>query len=94
MKRVWEAIVKQLAFAIGLVTVSFYVAAPALADFAVIQFRSGYCRIWTDTAAGPQDGQFVLFRVHHHQFDRFHTREQADAALHWAVQRQVCRHWW
>jgi hypothetical protein len=34
----------------------------------------------------------VLFRIHRQQFDRFHTREQADAALHWAVQRQVCRH--
>jgi hypothetical protein len=33
----------------------------------------------------------VVFRIHHHFFDRFRTREQADAALHWAVQRQVCR---
>jgi hypothetical protein len=85
---------KRLAFAIGLAIVSFCVAPPALADYAVIQFRSGYCRIWTDTAFGPRDGRFVLFRLHHQQFDRFHTREQADAALHWAVQRQVCRHWW
>jgi hypothetical protein len=81
----------KLAFALGILTVSLCVAPPALADFAVIHFNSGYCRIWTDTAAGPQDGQFVLFRLHHQQFDRFHTREQADAALHWAVQRQVCR---
>jgi hypothetical protein len=51
---------KRLAFALGILTVSFCVAPPALADFAVIHFNSGYCRIWTDTAFGPQDGQFVV----------------------------------
>ena len=44
-----------------------------------------------DTAFGPQDGQFVVFRLHHHQFDRFHTREPAEQALRWAVSRHVCR---
>jgi hypothetical protein len=82
---------KRLAFALGLLTVSFCVAPPALADFAVIHFNSGYCRIWTDTAFGPQDGQFVVFRLHHHHFDRFHTRAPAERALHWAVSRHVCR---
>ena len=83
---------KPLAFAIGLLTVSLCAATPALADFAVIQFLSGYCRVWTDTAAGPQDGQFVVFREYDRWFDRFHTWEQADAALHWAVEGEVCHH--
>jgi len=82
---------KRLAFALGALTLSLWVAPPARADFAVIHFNSGYCRIWTDTAFGPQDGQFVIFRLHHHQFDRFHDRERAEAALHWAVSRNVCR---
>ena len=82
---------KRLALGLGILTGSLWVAPAALADFAVVHFNSSYCRIWTDTAAGPQDGQFVVFRIHHHFFDRFPTREQADAALHWAVQRQVCR---
>lgn len=82
---------KRLACALGVLTLSFCVAPPALADFAVIHFNSGFCRIWTDPASGPQDGQFVIFRVHHHQFDRFHTRPPAEAALHWAVARHVCR---
>jgi hypothetical protein len=56
---------KRLAFALGILTVSFCVAPPALADFAVVRFNSGFCRIWTDTAFGPQDGQFVVFRMHH-----------------------------
>ena len=82
---------KRLAFALGILTVSFCVAPPALADFAVVRFNSGFCRIWTDTAFGPQDGQFVVFRMHHRQFDRFHAREPAERALHWAVSRHVCR---
>ena len=82
---------KRLPFALGILTVSFCVAPPALADFAVVRFNSGFCRIWTDTAFGPQDGQFVVFRVHYHRFDRFHTREPAERALHWAVSRHVCR---
>ena len=52
---------KRLPFALGILTVSFCVAPPALADFAVVRFNSGFCRIWTDTAFGPQDGQFVVF---------------------------------
>jgi hypothetical protein len=80
---------KRLVFSFGILTVGL--ASPALADFAVIHFNSGYCRIWTDTAFGPQDGQFVVFRLHHHQVDRFHTREPAEKAPHWAVSRHVCR---
>jgi hypothetical protein len=33
----------------------------------------------------------VVFRVHHRQFDRFHTRQPAERALQWAVSRHVCR---
>ena len=82
---------KRLAFALGILTVSLCVAPPALADFAVIHFNSGYCRIWTDTAFGPQDGQFVVFRLHHYQFDRFPIRDPAERGLQWAVSRHVCR---
>jgi hypothetical protein len=31
-------------------------ATPARADFAVLEFSSGYCRVWSDTALGPEDG--------------------------------------
>ena len=81
----------RLIFALGLLTVGLCVTPPARADFAVVRFNSGFCRIWTDTAGGPQDGQFVVFRVHHHQFKRFHTRGLAERALQWAVSRHICR---
>ena len=84
----------RLAFAIGLFTVvSSYVAALALADFAVIQFASGYCRVWPNTADGPQDGQFVMFQTPYGWIGQFDTVEQANDALGLAVERQVCRHW-
>ena len=68
---------KRLAFAIGLLVLGLGAASPASADFAVIKFNSGYCRIWTDTAYGPQDGRYLWFRHHwrwhhHHWHYRFH----------------------
>jgi hypothetical protein len=84
----------RLVFAIGLFTVvSSYMAAPALADFAVIQFASGYCRVWPNTADGPQDGHFGMFPTRHGLIGRFDTLEQANAALALAVEHQVCRNW-
>ncbi len=44
---------KYLGFAIGLLVLSFAVAAPARADFAVVQFGSGHCQIWWDSGANP-----------------------------------------
>jgi hypothetical protein len=80
------------AFAIGLFTVvSSFV--PAFADFAVIQFHSGYCRVWPNTADGPQDGHFGMFPTRHGLTDRFDTLEEANAALALAVEHQVCRNW-
>ncbi len=44
---------KRLAFAVGVLALSFAAAAPARADFAVVKFELGYCRIWWDTSAKP-----------------------------------------
>jgi hypothetical protein len=45
----------------GLLAVGFIAATPAHADFAVVEFSSGYCRVWTNTAFGPEDGHFLWF---------------------------------
>ncbi len=42
---------KHLAFAVGVLALSFAACAPARADFAVVKFELGYCRIWWDTGA-------------------------------------------
>lgn len=44
---------KCLGFAIGLLMLGFAAATPAQADFAVVQFGSGYCQIWWDSGDNP-----------------------------------------
>ena len=86
---------KRLAFAVGLLVVGFGAATPALADYAVVKFNSGYCRVWNITAAGPQDGHFLWFRRpwgHHNWHYRFETWEGAHKAMHWAVAHHRCVH--
>ena len=84
---------KRLAFALGVLALG--AVTPARADFAVVEFNSGYCRVWTDTEAGPQDGHYLWFRHHwgwHPWYYRFHTWEEADEALHRAVSMNRCHH--
>ena len=54
----------RLAFAIGLLALSVGAVAEAHADFAAVRFKSGYCRVWTNTAAAPQDFQYLAFQRH------------------------------
>jgi hypothetical protein len=87
-----ELIMMRLAFAIGLLAVGFTAATPARADFAVVEFSSGYCRIWTDTIFGPEDGRYLHFPWWSSHY-RFHTFEEANMAMHWAVAHHRCHHW-
>jgi hypothetical protein len=44
---------KRLACAIGLLALALTATSPARADYAVVQFSDGYCRIWWDSADTP-----------------------------------------
>lgn len=44
---------KRLAFAASVLALGFAASTPALADFALVQFDDGYCRIWQDSADTP-----------------------------------------
>jgi hypothetical protein len=44
---------KRLAFAVGVLALGFAASSPARADFAVVKFEFGYCRIWWEGAATP-----------------------------------------
>lgn len=44
---------KRLAFALGLLAFGCVAAAPARADFAVVQYQDGHCQIWWDSGADP-----------------------------------------
>ena len=40
----------RFAYAIGLLALALTATSPARADYAVVQFGDGYCRIWWDSA--------------------------------------------
>jgi len=88
---------KRLILVVGLLVLGLGAATQARADFAVVKFNSGYCRVWTATPAGPQDGKYLWFKGHWgghvHWFYRFRTMAGADRGLHWAVSHNRCHHW-
>jgi hypothetical protein len=44
---------KRLAFAVGVLALGFAASSPARADYAVVKFESGFCRIWWESATTP-----------------------------------------
>jgi hypothetical protein len=52
---------KGLIFAVGALALGLVATAPAHADYAIVKFKSGYCRIYDNTAWAPPDGTFVWF---------------------------------
>jgi hypothetical protein len=71
----------RLAFVFGLLALGFVSATPARADFAVVTFNSGYCRVYADTAFGPPDGRYLSFWSPVGWIHRFLTWETANMAM-------------
>ena len=44
---------KRLAFALAVLAIGFAVS-PACADYALVRFEDGWCRIWWDSAGTPR----------------------------------------
>jgi hypothetical protein len=44
---------KRLVFAIGVLALGFTASAPARADFSVVRFELGFCRIWWNNGINP-----------------------------------------
>ena len=87
---------KRLAFAAGLLAIGFGAVTSAHADFAVVKFDNGSCRVWSDTASRPSDGRFLWFKRGDHARYRFATRDGAHRAVHLAAAQNRCNHihWW
>jgi hypothetical protein len=85
----------RLVMIVGLLaTIGLAAATPASADFAVVKFRSGFCRVWTNTAFAPPDGHFLWWHSawpHHHWYYRLPTWAAAEHKLHQAVFWHRCR---
>jgi hypothetical protein len=84
---------KRLGILIGALAIGFMVVSPASADYAVVKFRSGYCRVWDNTHVAPPDGHFLWWRWGHHWYYRLPTWAAAEHKLHVAVAWHRCRHW-
>jgi hypothetical protein len=44
---------KRLALAIGIMALGLSASTVARADYAVVMFKDGYCRVWNDSSAAP-----------------------------------------
>jgi len=44
---------KRFVFAVGVLVIGFAASTPARADFTVVKFESGFCRIWWNNSANP-----------------------------------------
>jgi hypothetical protein len=42
---------KRFVFAVGVLAIGFAASTPARADFTVVKFESGFCRIWRNNSA-------------------------------------------
>jgi hypothetical protein len=76
---------KHLAFAVGLLAVSLAAATPARADYALVQFGDGYCRIWWDGAGTPWGTGWSKIVV------GLPDHIAAEAALDSAIAQGVCQ---
>jgi hypothetical protein len=76
---------KTWAFAIGLLTTGFVAAATsAQADYAVVQFGDGSCRIWWDSAGNPWGDRWTKIAI------GLPDHETAQVALDSAFAQRIC----
>jgi hypothetical protein len=75
----------QSALAIGLMAVALAAATPARADYAVVQFGDGSCRIWWDSADTPWGIGWTKLAV------GLADHDVARAALDNAILQGACR---
>jgi hypothetical protein len=84
---------KRLFFAVGVLALGLTAPAPAHADFAIVKFNSGYCRIYDNTAWAPPDGTFVWFVWGYRRYYRLPTLPIAQHKLALVVARHLCWHY-
>jgi len=75
---------KRLALAVGVLALSFAASVPARADFAVVKFELGFCRIWLDSGTKPWGNGWTLVA-------KAPTFDGAWAAQTAAVKKGICK---
>jgi hypothetical protein len=76
---------KRFALAVGLLTAAFIVSSPARADYAVVHFDDGYCKIWWDSADNPWGASWTKIAV------GLPDHAAAELALYNAIGERICR---
>jgi len=72
------------ALALGFSAAICAISSPARADYALVQFGDGYCRIWWDSTATPWGAQWTKIAV------GLPDHMAAQAALDIAIAQRVC----
>lgn len=75
---------KRLAFAVSVLALTFAASVPARADFAVVKFELGFCRIWLDSNLKPWGAGWTVVA-------KAPTFEGAWAAQTAAVKKGICK---
>jgi hypothetical protein len=76
---------KRLAFAIGIVALGLSASTAARADYAVVMFKDGYCRVWNDSAAAPMAPGWKYHWV------GLKSWEFASTKKHYAIRHHWCK---
>jgi hypothetical protein len=84
---------KKLTFALGVMALGLVASAQAHAEYAIVKFKSGYCRIYDHTALPPPDGTYVQFVHGYHHYYRLPTLPIAEHKLGVVVGRHLCWHY-
>ena len=75
---------KKLSFAIGMLALGFAAATPVRADYVVVKFNPGYCRVWWDSSMKPYGTGWTVVGKPYGDW------ASANAALNAAWQHKVC----
>lgn len=76
---------KRLIFSLTVLAIAFVAAVPARADYALVRFDDGWCRIWWDSAGTPWGAGWTKIAV------GLPDWLAADAALASARSQGACR---
>jgi hypothetical protein len=76
---------KRLAFAIGMLALGVSASTAARADYAVVMFKDGYCRVWEHSAATPTRPGWKYHWVGLHSWDFAMSKK------HYAIRHGWCK---
>jgi len=81
---------KRLAIAAAILALGFAATTAARADFAVVKFKNGSCRVWANTKMPPMG---MMKKDWRWVGKPSKTREAAAKKGRWAMKKHICKRW-